>query len=542
MMDWGSRLMNRIEPGLTLDCLTDFVLIEISLKNLNMNLNNTIVLNIVCSMYITLFFRTLTTRDLEDSAKDRVDQSRTMCYGSGHSILVPHPRNMRWGKDKLLNSYSLVGAINNKAPNPGRGQDAECMHRFLKKGEEQHSSYRLQDPELTSIKDMLVTESPLLDYLAVDLEKPSGWKVLDKEKVNWYQRNRSLTYEMLKQVEVREIVIGNSTSEEVADVKKWFAKMQEKNQKECPTHVVQLKVEGIQVSLNDRRRMAGKILMKDFEQPTKRVEQDHIFPGLRNEMSQVPGKMMFGDGQTWALIVSIDIGWRSGSYMIRQIKPASDLLEFLSDIPITAGLGVKADVEKIEDFLSFISGTSFQMCGFVDVENLAVLAGWKCRERDMTTMAVHTLGTIMNECVSEGNSLWGRKWKDIPNPLQVYALGNLRFSHMVYNVLGSILLRDLFPDPECLCNHLKVFQMEAASWFFEWLVTTLNETEINEEAFRVARNRQELAHAIWFRLPTTGELSKSPSSQVRLWGQIFGDWPSLTQGDVGIYYKLGDGL
>ena len=89
-----------------------------------------------------------------------------------------------------------------------------------------------------------------------------------------------------------------------------------------------------------------------------------------------------------------------------------------------------------------------EMAGFIDLSALALIAGYQMNVRGITPMGVQVLGAVFfNKCVSTGDNKWGYKWSDIPQSLQVYKLGDLKFGHLTFIVLTGILVRDLFPDP-----------------------------------------------------------------------------------------------
>ena len=69
----------------------------------------------------------------------------------------------------------------------------------------------------------------------------------------------------------------------------------------------------------------------------------------------------------------------------------------------------------------------------IDLNSLAIAAGYKLRAKNMTAMGV----------------------------LKVYALGDIKFGFCTYTVLAGILIRDLFPDPEILCKLLECSQKTA---------------------------------------------------------------------------------
>ena len=79
--------------------------------------------------------------------------------------------------------------------------------------------------------------------------------------------------------------------------------------------------------------------------------------------------------------------------------------------------------------------------GFKDLTSLDILAGYKFHKKTR-------------------DSLWGIKWDEIPASIQCYALGDIKFGFITYNVLAGILLRDMFPDPDVLCKYLECSLLE----------------------------------------------------------------------------------
>ena len=67
-------------------------------------------------------------------------------------------------------------------------------------------------------------EAPLLDFLDVDTEGPTGWKYPNQKNLKTYQDNKGLTFSVIKEVEVREIVCGESTVEDIEKFHEWITK------------------------------------------------------------------------------------------------------------------------------------------------------------------------------------------------------------------------------------------------------------------------------------------------------------------------------
>lgn len=82
--------------------------------------------------------------------------------------------------------------------------------------------------------------------------------------------------------------------------------------------------------------------------------------------------------------------------------------------------------------------------------------------------------------------MWGIRWKKIPASLQCYALGDIQFGFITYNVLARLLLRDLFLDPDVLCRYLECTQLTAVNWFLVLVMLSLEGVEYHQVAEEAA--------------------------------------------------------
>ena len=183
----------------------------------------------------------------------------------------------------------------------------------------------------------------------------------------------------------------------------------------------------------------------------------------------------------------------------------------------------------MKEFYSLISGTEVRLeRGFIDLTSLAILAGFKFH-KNMTAMGVQVIGTLLNKTVSTGDDCWGTRWNTIPASLQCYALGDIKFGFITYNVLAGLLLRDLFPDPDVLCRYLECTQEVAVNWFLEFLMLSLEGIEFHQGDEEAAQTREELVKSLRFR-DENEKLCHTSPPYIRLWTEILGSWPSLTSG------------
>ena len=79
-------------------------------------------------------------------------------------------------------------------------------------------------------KRYLPMGAPLLDFLLVETEGPAGWKYPNLKNLKECQENKGLTFSVLEEVEVREIICGVSTHEEIEKFHKWITEKYLRNQ------------------------------------------------------------------------------------------------------------------------------------------------------------------------------------------------------------------------------------------------------------------------------------------------------------------------
>ena len=181
------------------------------------------------------------------------------------------------------------------------------------------------------------------------------------------------------------------------------------------------------------------------------------------------------------------------------------------------------------EFYSLISGSDVRLeRGLIDLTSLAILAGFKFH-KNMTSMGVQVTGTLLNKTVSTGDNWWGTRWETIPASLRCYALGDIKFEFITYNVLAGLLLRDLFPDPDVLCRYLDCTQIVAVNWFLEFLMLSLEGIEYHQGDEEAAQSREEMIRSLRLR-DARDKLCEISPPYIRLWTEIIGSWPTLTNG------------
>ena len=113
---------------------------------------------------------------------------------------------------------------------------------------------------------------------------------------------------MLKEIEVRELVCGVSSEEEIAATREWINRMHAIDQSSFASQVVSLDVEDVKTTYYDTLRMAGKLSIDPGRAVLRtNLEKEIIHGQFKDTWKQVPGKIMFGNGVSWTCLISLDL-------------------------------------------------------------------------------------------------------------------------------------------------------------------------------------------------------------------------------------------
>ena len=482
----------------------------------------------------TLLFRYWSDRDLKKEVKYQVEYQRARPVDDRSEILVPHVPGI-WGpKDPLFKERIVKAVAGISQAELENFSDTNCMKRFLNNSP--RADY-LVDPDLVDFQNMIPTHAPLLDILHYDAIRKDSWDFPSAQTLAHWKSLRGVSYEYLDLVEVKEIVIGSSSEAQIAEFSDWVFERIKENEDIMGSGALSFDVEDLKITYYDYIRMSqvsfrsmdivlakklGKY--KPIEAPLFECEEFKDKDCYMN----LPVKIMFGDGVTWCAMISFDIVETDKGMVMTLHDINKSILDLLEKLPVVYGLGIKGDVVSVEVTLRELSGKEFQMAGFIDLGNLAVLAGWELQYRHMTAMSMIVLGGTMNKVCSIADSLWGISYRKLPDALKVYALADIKFGFMTYHVLMSLLLRQLFPDPDIACRLSDVDQKQYVTWFSSWIRDALQGTVIADKEFARARNRHELMLSIKFR-DSAGRLSDFSPERIKFIKRMV-YWPTLTAG------------
>ena len=72
--------------------------------------------------------------------------------------------------------------------------------------------------------------APLVDFLSIGIHSGAGWKYPSADTIHGIPKNRGVSYQMLGDVKVREVVAGVSSPEEILETRKWMEDQHAKDQ------------------------------------------------------------------------------------------------------------------------------------------------------------------------------------------------------------------------------------------------------------------------------------------------------------------------
>ena len=120
--------------------------------------------------------------------------------------------------------------------------------------------------------------SSLLDYLTVETEGSTGCKYPKLQELRRFQKKLGLTYSVLEEVEVREVICGFSSTEETQKCIEWLTEKHLQNQDSFDTGIVSMDVEDVKAFFYDVMRMVRKIVISQESQTFKEISMIDLYP------------------------------------------------------------------------------------------------------------------------------------------------------------------------------------------------------------------------------------------------------------------------
>ena len=123
----------------------------------------------------------------------------------------------------------------------------------------------------------------LIDYLVVDSKESNpGWSFPRLSLLKTLQSSRVLSYDIIQDCEMHEIIVGESSSSEISGLVEWVVTMKERDDVSLPCSSLALLVETLDISLRDIYRIAGTLPMQShkmmYSSTLQLEESDDFYP------------------------------------------------------------------------------------------------------------------------------------------------------------------------------------------------------------------------------------------------------------------------
>ena len=414
----------------------------------------------------------------------------------------------------------------------GLSEKPKCDAYFMAKWQRHSRKDMLVLPDKEWYDRMFPAGAPVIDFLAVAKDNPDGWSYPAPTLVDHWRSNRGIADNYPANVTVKEIIIGQASEKEVQEFTEWTAKQYAYDQLGFPGSALSFDTEMTAITTFDWIRLNRDgvnelVLSKKLD---KKTDSEKDLVGVTDKWMNLPSKMFVGDGYSWAAIVSLPIK-RQGKDMVFSLKDRQGLegvAHFFNSLPTLTGLNVDEDCRITERIVSFLTFREVTLKS-VDIDVLATVAGYD-GPTNMTALSLLILGGAMNKSVSCGDFSWDKPYHQLPASLQAYMISDIRFGHICYNVLMSVLLLEMFPDAETSCRYTATTQDRFIEWFSKHLIgKSIAKVEVYPPDKAAATTREELILSLRYR-DERSKLSGCPDRIRELGFLLHGRTPTLCFG------------
>ena len=423
------------------------------------------------------------------------------------------------------------------APRPENSKDKTRNQDHMSDFLDNNVKWGLPSLEGVDFTKVIPNGFSLLDALNAEMARNSdhGYKLPPVSLVKTMMDNRSIELPnniTSASVEVKEIDLVRSSSEERREFIQWMTKFHMANQREYPSGMLSVDVEGFVVPNHALEELKDAVCSLN----SKEVSAVLTSYGAKSTTA-IPARIIVGDGIHW--FGSIRFPWNDNPKYISKsilmdstpLKADNELLIHLFSYP-WVGQGIQNDRNVLMDFFFNIYGVQVKMPKVVELDAIAITAGWKLEYSNMFVMNLVTCGGILNKLVSRADNLWYKPYDNLPSSLQAYLIGDVRCGYICHVVLSSLLIRDLFPDIDVVCSSLELLPDQWVGYFNTILVNVLSEKSIYQEAKKQAKTRQEMILSLreYNNEVTSRVMRKEIDPRLEIFAKMVPVWPTVPYG------------
>ena len=461
--------------------------------------------------------------------------------GKNTFLVTVVKKEMQWGPDKQITDELLVYNTANLDPDK-EVRDRDRAKNFLFQLDKDCVCF----PDNIPLNALIGTVVPLLDFLAVQC-KDDGYKYPKLSTITRFQANRSVDLNSLvpdskHPIITHQIILGEAPDTKISGFAQHYHKWFEEAKKDFPADFSPLKVEYIWIPDSYLDKIANKArkYRKDSTVEIQPIQTPWVLQE-GDSWVRFPAKIILGNGLDQIFVIS----WKihkvtqtdtDGHYQYRiwPIMPSDKLIQFLSSLPTPVGLDIKNDISIIESTFTLMNPSNpLRMQSWVSLHTLAMLCGWKFSTTSEAALSMGVIGGLLDTVSTDADGLWCLEWDKLSCELQILAVGHVKFIYMTTTVLASILLRDVFPDPNAVWALTGFLPDKFVQHFTNWIFYSLQLREVNRTAFETASTQVDLINSIRARVckkDGSSVLKDAPDHIVKVWAELLGDWPNIVYG------------
>ena len=488
---------------------------------------------IYCNPNDILCFRSWLPHMFLSNAQDRYLEKRThdvdRLDDKRDDLFIKYPKLTREEINKMLVG-DLKGRVMKlfvgKSPQKWgtKDRDKNYMREYL----DLSAEFGLpRNPDLTKY---MPDGNPFIYHLQTEVELQSeGYQYPSQVYLSELSKIASLDINSTLGVTVFEITLCKEPPEMTPeDFMRRVKERVEEDRIRFPARFLSLDMEEIQVlkKVADDLKKLRKNGDKDLEAINTKI------PRRGESAFNIPARIIFGNGQTW--LASIKFNWTrytdvntgEAGYCLYPESFNKKLLDFTQYCSFLVGQNINQDMNKIEEFVKDVFNMKISVPMCLEMNSLLMALGWKIPRTSLFFVNLVTMGGLLNKEVSCADQKWGLPWAELDREFKIYCIGDVRFGHSNFVVLMSLLIRNMFPDVDALCEVLGLSQPQAIDWV-SWLICVcLESTGIYLPDSTWAVTRKDLMMSV----RDQGYLHKPSPRKVVFLSKLIPDWPIVFNG------------
>ena len=210
-------------------------------------------------------------------------------------------------------------------------------------------------------------------------------------------------------------------------------------------------------------------------------------------------RIAFGDGIRWA--ATIKLPWTPSSddrdsieVYVSHLDPCSPLMLLMKGMNCLLGHSANLDRMLIMQTLSSIYGITDELPPALEIDALMLLNGSMFPVLSPFTNHYLVTGSLINDQSVGGDGKWHEELNSLPDELEVLIVQGLRSAFSCGVVLFASLVRNMFPDSDCVCHTLGLSQAEWLMYFGGLIMSIACNKLVHEDSRDSLQAYSRMAH------------------------------------------------